>query len=168
MLLNPRYFFSFAKRLAKTKSSVGPLADKSGNLHTDAATKAELLQTQYSKVFSDPTAANVEESTAHLNPSFSIPLEDIDMSPADFEDAISQLDPYSATTDDCIPSRILLSCRSNLSIPLYLLWNKSFELSVIPPSLKRQLITPTYKNGDRTDPSNYRPISITSHIIKIF
>ena len=39
---------------------------------------------------------------------------------------------------------------------------------MIPPSLKQQLITPTYKNGDRTDPANYRPISITSHIIKVF
>ena len=61
---NPRYFFSFAKRLAKAKTTVGPLADKSGTLHADPTTKAELLQSQYA---SDPNAANVEDSTANLN-----------------------------------------------------------------------------------------------------
>ena len=49
-----------------------------------------------------------------------------------------------------------------------MLWEESFDLSSIPPSQKYQTITPTYKSGDRTDPANYRPISITSHVIKIF
>ena len=34
--------------------------------------------------------------------------------------------------------------------------------------MKTQFITPVYKKGDRTEAANYRPVSITSHIIKIF
>ena len=34
--------------------------------------------------------------------------------------------------------------------------------------MKNQFITPVYKKGDRTEAANYRLVSITSHIIKIF
>ena len=33
---------------------------------------------------------------------------------------------------------------------------------------KEQFITPVYKKGNKTEPSNYRPVSLTSHMIKIF
>ena len=39
---------------------------------------------------------------------------------------------------------------------------------VIPVSLKRAAITPVFKSGPKTYPSNYRPISLTSTIIKVF
>ena len=48
------------------------------------------------------------------------------------------------------------------------MWSKSFQEGVIPPCLKKQFITPVFKKGNQTDASNYRPVSITSHLIKIF
>ena len=34
--------------------------------------------------------------------------------------------------------------------------------------MKTQFITPVFKKGNRTDPANYRPVSLTSHVIKVF
>ena len=49
-----------------------------------------------------------------------------------------------------------------------MMWQESFNIGIIPPALKMQYITPIYKKGDRTKAANYRPVSITSHLIKIF
>ena len=38
----------------------------------------------------------------------------------------------------------------------------------IPASFKRAAITPVFKSGIKTSPCNYRPISLTSTIIKVF
>ena len=55
---NPKYFLSYAKRLQKTKSTIPVLRDGNGTLVGDSSTKAELLQGQYQKVFSDPEKAD--------------------------------------------------------------------------------------------------------------
>jgi hypothetical protein len=51
---NPRYFYSYAKKSAKSKSRVGPLFDTQGKLQKDPKTMANLLQDQYAEVFSNP------------------------------------------------------------------------------------------------------------------
>ena len=54
-----------------------------------------------------------------------------------------------------------------LSILLPILLNKSMETSTLPDRWKEALVTPVFKEGDRTRVNNYRPISLTSPICKI-
>ena len=49
-----------------------------------------------------------------------------------------------------------------------LIWKDSVDTGFIPPVYKKQFITPVHKKDSRALPENYRPISLTSHIIKIF
>ena len=49
------------------------------------------------------------------------------------------------------------------------LFNLSLNTSVVPKDWNVASVTPIYKGvGDTTDPSNYRPISITTTFSKIF
>ena len=50
---------------------------------------------------------------------------------------------------------------------LLLIFSQSLSHGVIPKSWKRAAIIPIYKSGDKTVPSNYRPISLTSVICKV-
>ena len=50
---------------------------------------------------------------------------------------------------------------------LLLMFSHSLSHGVIPKSWKRAAIIPIYKPGDKTDPSNYGPISLTSVICKV-
>ena len=164
---NPKYFFSYAKKFANCKSSIAPLKRPSGSLATCPAEKAEILQSQYTNVFSDPDKADPQVCLASLTP-VDTSLNDIAFSVDDINAAIGELDPYSAAPDHDIPAKILCSCKDTLSFPLWLLWNSSFENGHIPEELKLQFISPIFKKGNKTDPANYRPVSITSHIIKVF
>ena len=48
-----------------------------------------------------------------------------------------------------------------------MLCRNSMLSGVIPQKLKFGSVIPIYKGGDKCDPKNYRPITLTSHIIKI-
>ena len=50
---------------------------------------------------------------------------------------------------------------------LLLIFSHSLSHGVIPKSWKRAAIIPIYKSGDKTVPSNYHPISLTSVICKV-
>ncbi|KAL5268182.1 hypothetical protein ACHWQZ_G002141 [Mnemiopsis leidyi] len=167
---NPKYFFSYAKHLQKTRSTIPVLRDEQGNLVADPTTKAEMLQRQYQKVFTDPAKANLEEcmNSPGLPQGLDKGLSDCEFMRSDIIEALKELDPNAAAPEDDIPARLLTSCKEQLAIPLTLFWSKSFDTGIIPDNLKTQYITPIFKKGDRTDSANYRPVSLTSHVMKTF
>ena len=62
---NRKAFFNYAKKFNKSSSKIGPLKDKNGILQADPEAKANILQNQYTKVFSKPmdvpeTEENIE------------------------------------------------------------------------------------------------------------
>ena len=47
------------------------------------------------------------------------------------------------------------------------IFNKCIIQGVVPDDWKLATVIPLFKGGDRSDPGQYRPISLTSHIAKI-
>ena len=165
---NPKYFFSYAKRFSKLKSNIGPLRNKdTGLLHYNPQQMADMLQTQYSSVFSDPNNPEKRNTMAD-SPQSSDNISTIDFDEEDIIGAIDEINADSATSEGEIPARILKACKKPLAKALLILWRSSFDTGAIPLTYKEQFITPVYKKGNKTDPANYRPISLTSHVIKIF
>ena len=148
------------------KSQIGPLYDAKGNLQQDPSTMANLLQDQYASVFSDPHSPDKQihapDRTSRIR------LYDISFSISDIEEAIDEIDQYAACGDGDIPAKFLKECKSAISYPIALIWKESFAESYIPTCFKFQLITPVHKKGSKALPANYRPVSLTPHIIKIF
>lgn len=63
----------------------------------------------------------------------------------------------------------VLKCIKNLIIDdLTKCINKCLCEGIFPDSLKTAKVTPIYKSGSKTDPGNYRPISVLSVFSKIF
>ena len=42
------------------------------------------------------------------------------------------------------------------------IFNSSFETGIVPAGLKKAKVIPVFKKGQRSSPSNYRPISMLS------
>ncbi|MCG8047471.1 MAG: reverse transcriptase domain-containing protein, partial [Candidatus Thiodiazotropha endolucinida] len=81
---------------------------------------------------------------------------------------INKLDPSKATGIDGLGPRIIKLAADILSPSITLLINKSIATGQFPTYLKYAKVFPIFKNGTKSDPSNYRPISILPTISKIF
>ena len=55
---------------------------------------------------------------------------------------------------------------NELSGPLTIIFNRSIRNSELPTQWKEATIIPIYKKGNKTDPANYRPVSLTSIVCK--
>ena len=67
-----------------------------------------------------------------------------------------------------MPACIIKNAIESLARPFVIMWNKSLLTGEIPADLKVGTITPSYKGGNKCEPKNYRPVTLTSHIIKLF
>ena len=68
---------------------------------------------------------------------------------------------------DGIAGITLKNCALNLAYPLSILYNISFSRGQLPSDWKIANIVPVYKKGDKSDVENYRPISLTSFVMKV-
>ena len=83
-------------------------------------------------------------------------------------DAIKELSPNSAAGPDGIPSSLLANCASEIAPLLRKLFAAPFLKGYILSSFKRAAIVPIFKSGDKCLPGNYKPISLTFVICKVF
>ena len=95
-------------------------------------------------------------------------LSDIEFDRKNVEDAIDELDKNSSAGPDGIPAFFLKRTKKAISRPLALLLRKSIDEGKIPEIFKMAYITPIHKGGSKQKPEQYRPVSLTSHIIKVF
>ena len=95
-------------------------------------------------------------------------LIDFLFSPEDVEKACSELKSTPAPGPDGVPASLLKTCKKELSKPLYHLWRSSLDNGFIPNELLLVLVSPIHKGGSRGVVKNYRPVALTSHLIKVF
>ena len=165
---NPKAFFTYAKKFQKTKEGIGPLRDGDGDLQSDPKIISELLKTQYSKAFSSPKKEYPPLPRKSPKKGKKFSLEDITFFEEDIIAAIASVGTYSAVGPDKFPAIILKKCSKTLASPLASMLRSSLDQGIIPSAYKKQSIVPIYKKGNKDNPANYRPVSLTSHIIKVF
>ena len=172
---NPKAFYSYARKFSKVNCNVGPFLDDMGNPVIDDSEMAEILSRQYEDVFSKPKE-NMKINNVHqfFNPT---DIQDSDIGEKafnlhftfeDVKDAIDSLSSSASAGPDGFPAILLKKCKNELCHPLEKIYRVSLDTSKIPQILKNAFIIPIFKSGSRQDPSNYRPVSLTSHLTKTF
>ena len=160
------------KKTLITKSKIGPFEinnEKTNDL-TEICIK---LVEQYSSSFSQPDPCYKIENTKEffsMDDKITGPkLNDVVFTKESIVNAIRDVKNNSAPGTDRFPAVLLKECAEELSEPLYILWRYSLDNGDIAPLLKSAVICPILKPGSqRNHPKSYRPVSLTSHIVKIF
>ena len=131
--------------------------------HSTNAAKADVLNKHFATVFVHDTDISLPEMTQSPYPD----LSTIEIDITEVARLLKQIDPFKAAGPDGIPSRLLKEVASELSPSITLLFNASLQQGNIPDDWKKALVTPLFKKGNRNNPVNYRPISLTSVCCKL-
>ncbi|KAF2348831.1 hypothetical protein FHG87_020413 [Trinorchestia longiramus] len=145
------------------KATIGPLIDSEGSIQTINKSKAKILNTCLTSVFTHEDLAEILQPYA-LNPQEI--LSDGVFTVEKVEKQLNISNPYKSTGPDGLGPRILKKAAEVIREPLTNIFNRSLETGIVPEDWKRANVTPIFKNGNKQIRSNYRPISLTSVISK--
>lgn len=126
------------------------------NIGRNLAEKAKLHNNKHLCYSQYPSRMTISHSFA---------LFDTDES--EVEKIIMALRNDCATGIDKIPCSFIKKFKQHLIPPLTYLFNQCFFKGIFPHILKKALIRPVHKNGDKSCVDNYRPIAILPSISKI-
>ena len=161
-------FWSYVKAKGTQSSNVAPLKID-GKLVTDAKERAEALNRQFQKAFSEKTPCSAEDFTSRTG--LSVDEEGLCNNIVITEEGIIKLlkalDPAKAPGPDGISPRLLRELAVELAPALTLIFQSSLDTGVVPHDWRTALVTPIFKKGEHYNPANYRPISLTSVPCKI-
>ena len=163
---NPKAFYQFISSKLLRKEGVADLVNDDGVFTKSDTEKCEVINKFFSSVFTSEDLNNVPEFVFKGD----IPntLSDCVISKEDVEKALSNLNPNkSPGPDNFHPHFLKHSCKS-LSLPFYLLFNLTLIEGRLPDDFKLAEVRPIYKKGDKSHAGNYRPVSLTSVICKVF
>lgn len=90
------------------------------------------------------------------------------ITPLEVRTIVRKMEKKKSAGYDEMPIVIIQDNIDLLAYPLSLFYDGCCEQSVFPAQLKIAKIIPIYKKGIRTDPRNYRPISLLPVLAKIF
>ena len=124
--------------------------------------QAELFNAFFYDQFSEPSAYDVDISYNG----------DVDYS-IDFDHRtvrklLSNINSNKAQGPDGIHGKILKNCAVGLAFPLTCIFRVSYNCGYIPQEWKLANVVPIFKKGNKGEVENYRPISLTCLVMKVF
>ena len=157
-------FWHYVKSKSKLSVSVGPLTKNTeGELTENAQECAEVLSESFSSVFTREDTSNIP---------FAIPKTTDELHGFQFTEELiskhlSRTKNFSSPGPDQIPYVVLKAGGSKMLKILCKMFQHFLDSGSVPSEWKVAHITPIFKKGNRRDPLNYRPISLTSCVCKL-
>ena len=124
--------------------------------------KANLFNRYFCDQFSDSSSYNIYFDFSNDD------NYDIMFSPSKIFDLLSKINSNKAKGPDGIHGKVLKNCAASLAYPLTVLFKLSYNTGIIPREWKLGNVVPIHKKGAKENIENYRPISLTSLIMKTF
>ena len=161
---NVKPFWRYVNTRVKTKTGIEDLKKPDGSIASSDREKANLLSDFFASVFVEEDCSVIPG----LVPQWDGPsLVTVEVDPQLVERKLLCLKTSTSPGPDQIPSRVLRELAVPLSRPVCSLFRKSLEEGELPHEWKQGSIVPIFKSGSRQDPSNYRPVSLTSVLSKV-
>ena len=159
---NPKSFWSFVKEKTSVKSGIGGLQNEQGQKTNDGTEKCEILNNFFTSVFineqSDPPKFEMKVDNN---------VSEILVTKEKVLKLLKGVNSSNSAGADGIHPRFIKETAETLTIPVFILFNKSVSEGSLPGIFKKANVTPVHKSGDKSLPKNYRPISVTPILCRL-
>lgn len=162
---NPKLFYKYANSTLKVKEGIGDLIGEGGEIVSSDEMKCDLLNKYFSSVYNTENYSELPEPGVHVDGDME--MLDVVITESIVLGKLQCLDANKAPGVDNIANKFLIETASTIARPVTLLFNKSMDTGCLPKVWTQSNVTPIFKAGNRSDPSNYRPVSLTSVLCKI-
>ena len=159
---NPKRFYGYMRQMQSVKDSVIALKKDNGEMTKTDQETADLLSSYFKQVFTVEDTANTPTVTQTV-PDW----EDtyLKFSTDVVKKKLQQLKTDKSPGPDNVRP-LLKECATVLAKPLSLIFQQSYESGTMPDEWRTAHIVPIFKKGNRTDPANYRPVSLPCKIME--
>ena len=161
---NKRAFFKYVNSRLTVRPEITAMKTRDGQLVEEDKEIAEVIVEYFSTVYTTHRGEEMPE----MEPMTNEIIERLIITPELVERKLEKLNINKSCGPDGIHPHVLQKTAKAMSKPLAMIFQKSLEEGYCPEDWKTANVTPIHKKGDRTDPSNYRPVSLTSQVCKVF
>ena len=154
--------WSFIKNKRQDNVGVSTLKHE-GRTYVDATEKVNLLADYFSSIFTNEDVSNIPTLSTNPIPSISSIRVHVD----GVYQLLSNIQQHKASGPDNLPARFLREVAYEISPVLSVIFQASLDQGVLPSIWKTAKVVPIHKKGIKSDPCNYRPVSLTCICCKI-
>eukprot|EP00102_Acyrthosiphon_pisum_P026679 XP_016663889.1 PREDICTED: RNA-directed DNA polymerase from mobile element jockey-like [Acyrthosiphon pisum] len=160
----PKSFWDFVRK-HRSPNPIPKTAFYNNTAGHDEQHSANLFSSFFNSVYT-PKRSNCDLSNINIL-EYDLPSNSF-FSVDDVFDGLTSLRNNKSIWPDGLSGVFLFNVRHSITFPLWLLFRRSLDDGFFPDIWKLCTITPVLKSGDASLVTNYRPISILSHIAKLF
>ena len=153
-------FWSFLKSSSKS-SRIPDVIHYKGRYRSNKMDQCDLFNKFFCDQFSDASSYDIPINIQNDRTG-------IGFSSYDIYEFLKKVKVKKAPGPDAISGHVLKNCASVLSSPLAMLFNISYQTGELPDDWKSAYVVPIHKSDKKDDIENYRPVSLTSLVMKIF
>ena len=154
-------------RRVEHRIRAGSLLSESGVLIESSKEKADEFNRYFSSVFSRENLGDVPLCDGRSR-GIENGLEQIVITEERVRKVLRSLRGDKSPGVDGIGPRLLVHIQDEVCLPISILFNKSMSEGKVPEDWRRANIVPIFKAGSRNKPENFRPVSLTSQVCKLF
>jgi hypothetical protein len=166
---NPKKFWKFVgSRLNNSDSDISTIILENGTKVTKNSELAQVFSDFYSSIMNGSDISKYKAPIQYNTNALNCYVPNPDFEPMSILRLLKLTQPSSSKGIDGIPKVFLKRLATPLAEPLSIIFNDIFRSGTFPDAWKTAIILPTHKKDSKLKVDNYRPISLTPTMSKIF
>ena len=160
---NPKSFWSYIKTCRSDHIGIPSLRTSTKLCATAAPEKAESLNDYFQFVFTQEHPHPLPNKGPSPYPT----IGHLHIHRPGVVKQLKNINPAKASGPDELPPKLLKLVAHEIAPALSFIFQQSYNCGVVPTQWRQALVAPIHKSGLKSDPSNYRPISLTCICCKV-